>query len=96
MADNNNEVKNNNETLPDFGNVMRTLFDQVRTQTEAHRKKVRIQEKKEESEDSEDDEDDRSGHCDEDDFEQKYEILTVLAESHKLLCQAFTTLVKID
>lgn len=94
MSDN-NEVKNNNEQVPDFGNVLRNLFEQVKTQTESHRRRVRIHEDRKSSSDEDHESDDEeNSECVS--KEQKWEVLLNLAESHKLLCRSLETLLDLD
>ena len=98
MADN-TENKSENNNVPDFGNVLRNLFDQVRTQSEAHRRRVRIheekrnnsedEEKKDSDEDSEDQDHDGEHH---DGEHHKWDILQDLADSQRILCRAFVAL----
>lgn len=88
-------TENKTENMPDFPNVLRNLFEQVRTQAESHRRRVRIQEEKSESKEerkesenseSSEDSDDHDGH------HHKWDIMLDLADSHRMLCRAFVEL----
>jgi hypothetical protein len=91
MTDNTeNKCENNNA---DFGNVIRNLFEQVRTQTEAQRRRVHFrEEKRNNSEEEKKDSDSETDSEDNDDEYPKWNILLDLADSQKILCRAFAEL----
>lgn len=89
MSDTNENKTENN--IPDFPNVLRNLFEQVRNQAESQRRRVRINEEKSQSEErkNSDDTDETEDH---DGESHKWDILLDLADSHKMLCRAFVEL----
>jgi len=103
MSENNDNKNNTEMPIPDMGNIFRTLLEQVTSQagpSSRRRRNVRFSEDRktddddhESSEDPEDDEDQGDEEGDEETVD-KWEILADLAESHKLLCRAFSDLME--